>query len=307
MKLIVLWLLVAASGVVSAQSQPPTPGKRNADRQAQEDSKRETQSAQPSQNQTPVVVNVTVAQPETKEPSTPEGADYYGTVADWWMVGLTLLTLGATVALVVIAVRQFIKQTKQTTKALALARQANRTATVALNATLAMTKEIERAYVDVSLVHVPEGVKNLKPEATPSVMLKIQNEGRTPAELVATVVGLVGGPGPLPQIPAYQSSVVKPDQGAGYMMPGACIYIVKDLSPMSAEIISAIEQGDLTLWLMGYVRYRDRFDRVFQRGFIRRYVPNREPERWIMDGSPGYDYDRLVSDAEQAVSQPHNQ
>lgn len=214
------------------------------------------------------------------------------------MVGLTFLSLAATVVLVVIALRQFVKQTQQTTKALALARQANRTANAALDATVMMTKEIERAYVDVSLVDVPVGIRNLTPGVAPSVMLKVENCGRTPGQLIATVTGLVGYVDGLPAVPVYET--VPPSPATGYMMPGGCVYIVKDLHPMAAEVLDGVEAGRQKLWLVGYVRYRDRFERTHQRGFIRRYVPKRTPEQWIMDDTPGYDYDRAITDDSNA-------
>lgn len=312
-------LLVAGVGLQA--SQPPSPSKGNTNRQAQETGKSETRPTQPGQDQRPVVVNVTVPEPKTPPPAAKEGADYYGTVADWWMVGLTLLTLGATVALVVVAVRQFIKQTKQTTKALALARQANRMADKTFNATLDATRQIERAYILVRF-----GCPGI--DENGNARIKVINTGNTPATVTDISMFAVLYPNiqAVPDTPNYEALMphIRKD-GAGsrvFLVKGEDIAM--PFGGQKPEFTAAENDASLVLVMFGFVDYIDRFDVRHRCGFGRFFVAERNVrDNYQTDEAfrerlnlgflpkPGYNYDRVRVRGEGSdwddKAQPHQQ
>lgn len=155
----VLALLFAATIAASAQSQPPAPRGGNTNRTAQNQTgnQREQAPVVPAATQPPISLNVSVAPSViTNGPRGDQDGDSDSTSADWWMVGLTFLGLVATVVLVVIAMRQFATQTKQTNDALKLAAdglQATRDANTQSSTEAAKVEE--RSRTEMILAYPP--------------------------------------------------------------------------------------------------------------------------------------------------------
>lgn len=157
MRLALIAFLLLAEGASGQRSQPPPPGGGNTERQTEQTRQTASQPAQPSQNQIPVSVNVSV-NPEFKapEPQTNQGADYWGTVADWGMVGITLLGTGLAVVGARIAWQQFKTQRDQTIEALEYAKDGVAVSRTANEHALAEAKRAEdRARTEMILAHPP--------------------------------------------------------------------------------------------------------------------------------------------------------
>jgi hypothetical protein len=156
----------------------------------------------------------------------------------------------------------------------------------------AHTRVIERAYLDVWLVN--SRLEHFAPGESPIAWLCIENKGRTPCVLEGGIAGLIGGHLPLPEVPPYDRQHLKLDDA--FLLPDSKEYFVQPFEPIPAKYFAEVMSGERVLWLMGQIRYRDKFDRVHERGFARRYSPTGGPaggdNRWHMESTPGYNYDR---------------
>jgi hypothetical protein len=133
--------------------------------------------------------------------------------------------------------------------------------------TLEVTKIIERAYVSMS--HVPPGLSFIEnPVGHPHdarVTIRITNSGHTPADLIAHDVRLVFGPlltNPgRPAIPTNSPTSV--------MMPNDHADVWLNFPITQDQYAAALLGGPVAV--VGWVVYRDRFEKRHRHGYARAY------------------------------------
>ncbi len=160
-----------------------------------------------------------------------------------------------------------------------------------LAATLSTSQEIERAYVTLS--HEPPGLQK-DGFGRFRVTMTIKNAGHTPADIlggrVATATRPLGGHllkmravTPIP--PAY----ITADDDAGLFLHRFPVQITPE------------ELFNDSAWLIAQLDYRDRFGRLHQAGYGRRYNPRISSDNLVFDDSiTGFNYDRPLTNAEAA-------
>jgi hypothetical protein len=150
----------------------------------------------------------------------------------------------------------------------------------------------ERAYVDIS--HDPPGLQ-MGNDIRFSVT--IRNHGRTPAYVSSPLMILAISeiPNLPPQLP-YGSTVIQPTT---FLMPGQTFH-KWELFPQFPEVdVQMINSGQRTLWLFGYVDYRDTFRALHRGGYARRYIPTPLPgstNNLVFVSEPGYNYDIRIDE-----------
>ena len=186
-------------------------------------------------------------------------------------------------------------------------------------------KAIERAYVKMSHNRPGLIIDDLAVESASTmtggdgisrqdirVNVKVQNAGNTPATVTYRLLQLVFTDNPLPNVPAYNATdgeVVR-------------VHLVKNESfnvfvnwNVEAASVEAVRSGGMTLYMLGYVDYIDKFGERHRSGYARAYNPSidarhpvrRVPGRVIPEPDreayarrnnlpfvtqPGYNYDR---------------
>jgi hypothetical protein len=161
------------------------------------------------------------------------------------------------------------------------------------------THVVERAYVDMS--HAPPGVyciDNYTMNPTPgpvnpngmvTVRIQIRNHGATPANiLAATVVAHIDTE--LPSDPPYTDDK---DWGAYFLMPNESFWVERMIhNPLDDDDrYRRIQDGTLTLWVLGYVDYTDVFGTTHRAGYARRFYPKATDNNLVFETKPGYNYD----------------
>jgi hypothetical protein len=159
-------------------------------------------------------------------------------------------------------------------------------------ATLAATKVIERAYVDIS--HDPPGL-NIGPDAMPAVSVGIKNHGRTPANVIAILLLLDIRNTPLPEEPNYEHPTAL-RFGGFPVMPGESVHLWQSFDVVVPPTdIGKIAAGALNVWVVGYVDYADRFGAKHRSGYCRRYRPDPHPtgaaNNLVFENKASYNYD----------------
>ena len=160
------------------------------------------------------------------------------------------------------------------------------------------TKNIERAYVKMS--HTEAGLRAVAIIGPLVVDIKVENFGKTPAEITDVVVDLrpFDAGQPLPAVPEYRrlgmtathTVLVVGDffnlhlQFAGGMKEG----------PFKMSELADALDGKKILYLLGYVDYIDKFGRRHRAGYARRYdhAMPANSNNLVFVTQRGYNYDR---------------
>jgi hypothetical protein len=124
--------------------------------------------------------------------------------------------------------------------------------------TLEVTRDIGsrqlRAYVGTSRVYF----RDFTPDRPISVVVEIQNFGQTPAYNYHTNLWLEVRPHP--EAGTFHTKEIALTIGGETLMPGnRSIVICKFPHPKMDEIITAIQNAQMALYLLGTIRYRDAF------------------------------------------------
>jgi hypothetical protein len=158
---------------------------------------------------------------------------------------------------------------------------------------LAATKIIERAYVDLS--HQPPGLvfvgeeNGLKHEVR--VTIGIKNNGNTPSDVLAFKVTFVHGGDLLrnperPPIPTTTDAIFT-------VMPRDTIYTWHNFPISSFIELQQIGDAIIPAYVIGWVVYRDRFEKRHRSGYARRLI---RPSMFgtnnlVFVDVPGYNYE----------------
>lgn len=164
---------------------------------------------------------------------------------------------------------------------------------------LASSHVMERAYVNMS--HKPPGL-HFDPDGKGhpgflGAILVITNHGRTPARVIGTSVGFHVFPllpeNSLPTAPPYRSEDQIPVEF--FLMPtGKFFQGNPRVHLLTDEQLRDIQDGQLGLWLLGYVDYIDIFERPHRGGYARRYEPAMHATgrpNLVFETQRGYNYD----------------
>ena len=159
-------------------------------------------------------------------------------------------------------------------------------------------REVERAYVKLS--HAND--LRLQGNGHLAVRMEIKNWGRTPAQITDMVIGcdIRTSRVPLPEHPPYPGRVGKNVVHA-FLVAGEGFFVTNPIKRVfTDEERLSIERGTQVLTLMGYVEYRDKFDRTHRAGYARTYLPHRPgdlmnvlpADNLVFVTQENYNYDR---------------
>ena len=101
-----------------------------------------------------------------------------------------------------------------------------------------------------------------------TVTLIVKNYGATPAEVLGISLTVWVSDRPLPEKPQYTGPPVG-DDSQFFLMAGEQYNNVWPLS-LTKEQLEGVRGGH-KVWLIGYVDYRDKFNRTHRGGYARRY------------------------------------
>jgi hypothetical protein len=119
------------------------------------------------------------------------------------------------------------------------------------------------------------------------VRIAVKNHGKTPGTVTRVhVEGVIGAT--LPAIPEYKDILVRPPQEA-ILMPGERFIMPKE--GLSGALIPVGGLQGQHLWVIGYVEYKDRFQRRHRSGYARRYNPDQPENNLGIEGQFGYNDD----------------
>ena len=159
------------------------------------------------------------------------------------------------------------------------------------------TKRIERAYVSVS--YVPPGLVTDEPpsdgpEASEPqelrLAIEVTNRGSAAANITAYLLTYHIGHR-LPEEPPYgkaQASSSKAFLAADHS------FRFKSALAVSAKDMTTVRTGEASLWILGYVDYRDGFQKRYRSGYARRWNPRsaESGNNLVIETKPRYNYDR---------------
>jgi hypothetical protein len=147
------------------------------------------------------------------------------------------------------------------------------------------TRSIERAYVDLS--HAPPGLQIDPPQGDTQTLhcrIVLKNHGRTPADILAVSLRLFTHT-ELPAQPPYDASVPM----RYTVMPGETVNWTNPF-PMPTAEVQRVDANTRTLWIVGYVDYRDRFGQAHRNGYARRYLAQ-PGNNLVFEIASDYNYD----------------
>ena len=149
---------------------------------------------------------------------------------------------------------------------------------------------VQRAYVDMS--HMGTGMTLNLDQPNPNIDVKIavKNSGKSPAEVLDFHLTTWVGEGNLPDEPPYSDH---PPAGECFLMAGER-FTVPVLLPLGPEEVQAIHHGH-SIWLVGYVEYRDIFGRTHRGGYARQYQATLTQNNLVFALKPGYNYDKQLN------------
>jgi hypothetical protein len=287
--------VMAACGAWGAwgQSQPPAPAPTKQSRPVEKPAQHKSQSTTIDQRGTedrslfvsvtgvPVVEVQSGLKAEQKAAETPDQKDD-GTPHKWWLRPdaltawgtLALFFVGVATAIVFIFQSILLKrQIREMVKATAATEKAANAAE--LSAKAAIGVELPKLFL--TRLNFANDTRTLFDMIqAPYIRIGMKNYGRTPAFVTSNCIAIYRGKD-LPEEPLYWQianvsagdSVVESDKD----------YEVRDIrhrDPVSNETVFAIQQGELSFWVYGFVRYKDflgesheaKFCRLFMRIFI---------------------------------------
>ena len=150
-------------------------------------------------------------------------------------------------------------------------------------------RSIERAYVDLS--HAPPGLEVDPPRGNTQTIhcrIVLRNHGRTPADVLAVSLRLFTHTA-LPAQPPYAASTPM----RYTVMPGETVNWTNPFPLPTAEV-QQVQVDARTLWIVGYVDYRDRFGNAHRNGYARRYMPQPD-NNLVFEIVSDYNYDVDIS------------
>ena len=159
------------------------------------------------------------------------------------------------------------------------------------------TRRIERAYVSIS--YLPPGVVTDEPpregpEASEPQELRIgievTNRGGAPANVTAYLLTHHIGHR-LPEDPPYGKARVS---AAKAFLPADRSFRFSSAFAVSAKDMASLRAGDASLWILGYVDYRNDFKTRYRSGYARRWNPRsaESGNNLVIEAKPRYNYDR---------------
>ena len=278
--------LLGYASIAQAQSQPAVPSTSERERTppSQRTQVDQREPAQIGTTQSPAVVRILPAEQDAQEAARDQVQRESQAAANWWIVRLTGAVALFTLGLIAVGVFQW-----RTYKA-----------------TLAANKVVERAYVDISHQSRP-GLRFLPvPDSSdrkPYISTEIKNHGKTPADLVAILMRLVVAPTP-PAKPVYGEDR---KELRAVVMPGESLQTPWPFQAISDALHNSIQTGQMTVWVIGYIDYRDRFRTLHRGGYARRYdpeidrtVPENNRNNLVFEVLPDYNYDVEIDDQDRA-------
>jgi hypothetical protein len=162
------------------------------------------------------------------------------------------------------------------------------------------TKRVERAYVDLS--HGQPGIE-FEADKPIRIQVAITNHGHTPADVVAVVVERFVGnelPDDFPDIRPTEVQNL-------FLMPNAPLYWTPDepgLPAVPKASYDAIydQKNPLTLWIIGYVDYIDRFGKRRRNHFTRKFNPLAKAQSILVQGTFTYVMNNLLIETKVGYS-----
>lgn len=254
--------LLGCTSFAQAQSRPSPPSATEPARTAPTQPIKADQALPPpiGTTQSPAVVRVLPAEQDPQEVAEERAQRQAQAAANRWIVRLTAAVALFTFGLIAVGVLQW-----RTYKA-----------------TLAANKVVERAYVDISHQSRP-GLRFLavpdSQDRKPYLVAEIKNHGKTPADLVAILMRLVVAAVP-PAKPVYGDDR---KELRAVVMPGESLQTPWPFLQISDALYNSIQAGQMTVWVIGYIDYRDRFGTLHRGGYTRRYDP--ETDRTVPENN----------------------
>jgi hypothetical protein len=136
---------------------------------------------------------------------------------------------------------------------------------------LETTRIIERAYVDMSPA---PGRPIPKVGQSIDVLIKIKNYGKTPAMVVAVALKARIQSSALPE----HFPDMHPEEPVRFhIQPGDTVAWSPDYklsAPLTSQQVSSLKDGTLSLWILGWVEYEDKFKKTRRHLFTRKYRPS---------------------------------
>lgn len=159
------------------------------------------------------------------------------------------------------------------------------------------TRRIERAYVSIS--YVPPGlVTDEPPRDGPDasepqelrIAIEVTNRGDAPANITAYLLTYHIGHR-LPADPPYDKARATSSKA---FLAADQSFRFKSALAVSAKDMATVRTGDASLWILGYVDYRDGFQKRYRSGYARRWNPRsaESGNNLVIEAKPRYNYDR---------------
>lgn len=158
----------------------------------------------------------------------------------------------------------------------------------------------ERAYIDISH-HGPPGLEIDPSAGKAKLKVTVTNRGRTPARVTDMFLDLAFDV--LPTKPHYTLPQNHEPARVFLVTQSKFKYTIEILADQDA--LNAAAEDEKSLWVFGYVDYKDIFGKRHRAGYMRRYCrfdysnprstptfPVERKNNLIFDPIPGYNYDR---------------
>jgi hypothetical protein len=158
-------------------------------------------------------------------------------------------------------------------------------------------RRIERAYVSISCVPpglvIDEPPKDGPEASEPQelrIAIEVTNRGGAPANITAYLLTHHIGQG-LPEDPPYAKA--RPSSAKAFL-PADHSFRFNCVLALGAKDMAVVRTGQARLWILGYVDYRDNFQKRYRSGYARRWNPRsaESGNNLVIEAKPRYNYDR---------------
>lgn len=160
-----------------------------------------------------------------------------------------------------------------------------------------VTRRIERAYVSIS--YVPPGlVTDEPPRDGPDasepqelrIAIEVTNRGIAAANVTAYLLTHHIGQG-LPEHPPYAKA--RPSSSKAFL-PADHSFRFNGVLNVSAKDMAMLRAAETNLWVLGYVDYRNAYQKRYRSGYARRWNPRsaESGNNLLIETKPRYNYDR---------------
>lgn len=156
---------------------------------------------------------------------------------------------------------------------------------------------IDRAYVSISYVppglvtdEAPrDGAEASEPQEL-RIAIEVTNRGGAPANITAYLLTHHVGKG-LPEDPPYANA--RPSSSRAFLLADRSLRFNRALA-VSAKDMATVRRGQASLWILGYVDYRNEFQQRYRSGYARRWNPRsaESGNNLVVEANPRYNYDR---------------